>query len=197
MKKILIFLAFVLLSNFIFAQSEQTIMSGSKLGLSGAWGGWSYNTGAFNGKYGGYNGGIWGLEFGKKLLVGGLHYNIGNQSINGKDYFSLHSDNLYLGYIPNSYKAIHPIFSLAIGGGSLNTNNETVSQKVFTIHPALGLELNALRICHIDAQLGYRVVTNTNYNTLKDTDFSGLYAQVNLKFGFSWKRYNQSDRFIN
>ena len=189
MKTKLLSLIFVCSTLTLFAQSEQTIMSGSKLGLSGAWGGWSYNIGAFNGKYGNYNGGILGLEFGKKLLIGASHYTTGEQFINNTDHYSLASSNLYLGYTPNSYKAIHPIFSLAVGGGTLNVNNESAGQKVFTIHPAVGLELNALRFCHVDAQVGYRAVMNTTYANFKDTDFSGLYAQVNLKFGFSWKRY--------
>ncbi len=192
MKTILLSLAFWVCAFSLVAQSEQTVMSGSKLGFSGVWGGWSYSTGVFNGKYGGYNGGIWGLEFGKKLLIGGLHYNTGDQYINNTDHFDLKSNSLYLGYTPNSYKAVHPIFSLALGGGTLTANNESVGHKVFTVQPAIGLEVNALRFCHIDAQVGYRAVLNSGYTTFKDTDFSGLNVQVNLKFGFSWKRYNNN-----
>ena len=190
MKKLILFLVLLSSSFSLFSQNEQTIMSGSKLGFSGVWVGGSNTISTFNCKYSSYNGGFWALEFGKKLLIGGLHYDIGNQLINGKDYFSMSSNDLYLGYTLNSYKVVHPIFSLAVGGGKLNVNNELVSQNVFTIHPAVGLEVNVFRFLHLDGQVGYRAVANTTYAAFKDTDFSGFYTQLNLKLGFSWKRYN-------
>jgi hypothetical protein len=194
MKKLIIFAILAFSATSIFAQREQTVIGDSGLGFSGAWGGWSYNYGKFNkDQSGSYNGGMWALEFGKKLYIGGLHYNITNQRLNNSDVFNLRSNNLLLGYTPLSYKAIHPVISVAVGAGKIKTSGEAAEDHVFVVHPAAGFELNVARWCHIDAQVGYRVVNDANFIKYKNADFSGLYGQVNLKFGFSWGRYKHKD----
>ena len=72
MKKQILILCFTLSIFSVFAQSEKTVFHNVK--LSGAWGGWSYNTNFNNSSYNSFNGGVWGLEFGKTLLIGGLHH---------------------------------------------------------------------------------------------------------------------------
>ena len=195
MKKLFIFAIFAISATSIFAQREQTVIGDSGLGFSGAWGGWSYNYGSFNKDQSGtYNGGVWALEFGKKLYVGGSHYQITNQRISPTALFTLKSNNLVVGFTPMSYRAIHPILSVAVGTGKLKASNEAAEDRIFAIHPQAGLEINITRWCHLDAQLGYRIVSDTNFTNYKNDDFSGLYGQVNLKFGFSWGKYNR-DRY--
>jgi hypothetical protein len=175
-----------------FAQREETLMNGSGFGFSGAWGGFTSNIGQFDGKYAGYQGGMWALEFGKRFFIGGTNYTLPSQLI-GKTTksFSMVSNNLLLGYTPKAYMPVHPIFSLGVGGSRirLRTDGTTTENNVFMLHPAVGAELNITRWCHLDAQVGYRAVMNSDFVGLADKDFSGMYGQLNLKFGYSWGRY--------
>jgi Outer membrane protein beta-barrel domain len=191
MKKLILFAIIALFSTNIMAQREETIIGDSGWSFSGAWGGWSYNFASFDKNYSSYNGGLWALEFGKRLTVGYWHYDLANQNIGTNKSFSSYSKNLHLGYSIASYKAVHPIFSLGMGQSRINAtgNTESNEARVWTFHPAVGLELNATRWCHIDAQVGYRAVTGTKFVGFNDADFSGLYGSVSLKFGFSWGRY--------
>jgi hypothetical protein len=180
-----------------FAQREETIIGGSGFGFSGAWGGFTNNLSQFNNKYQGYQGSMWALEFGKRFFIGGMHYNLGSQFINNSTTksYSLNSNNLLLGYTHKAFLPIHPIFSLGVGGSTIHLRSDgtTTDNNVFMLHPAVGAELNITRWCHLDAQMGYRAVMNSNYVGLADKDFSGLYGQVNLKFGYSWGRYRTKE----
>lgn len=188
MKKLIIVSVLAFLGTNLMAQREETIIGDGGWGFSGAWGGWNYNLGSFSKDASRYNGGLWALEFGKRFYVGGLHYNINNQLISGNNRFSLRSNNLLLGFTPMSYRPFHPIISVAVGGGKLNATGES-EDPILTVQPAVGLEMNVTRWCHIDAQVGYRVVSDADFTKFKNSDFSGVYGQVNLKFGFSWGRY--------
>ena len=196
MKKLIAALVILSLTTSLFAQREETIIGEQGLGFSGAWGGWSYNISQFNNGYSGYNGGIWALEFGKKLYVGGLHYTIANQGLDKVNNYTLRSSSLLVGYTPSSYRPIHPNLSMAIGGGNLRVNPiaGTTEQQVnvLMLQPAVGLEFNLVRWCHLEVMGGYRAVLNSNLTQYTDKSFSGFYAQANLKFGFSWGRYRGS-----
>jgi hypothetical protein len=188
MKRVIL-IAAILWANMMNAQREETIIGDAGWGFSGAWGGWSYNLGNFNKDYSGYNGGIWALEFGKKFYIGGLHYDLKNAPLANNSSYNLISNNLLLGFTPIAYKPIHPIISMALGSSKLQTSSEISDDRVFAFHPSVGLELNVTRWCHIDAQIGYRFITDNDFTKYKDSDFSGAYGQVNLKFGWSWGRY--------
>lgn len=194
-KHFLISILTILLGHSLFAQREQTVINNTFWNFSGAWGGWSYNYGSFDKEErGGYNGGMWALEFGKKFYIGGMHYKINNQRLNNTSTFTMNSNNLLLGITPLAYRPIHPVVSVALGSGRINATGEAIDDRFFAIHPAAGVEMNLARWCHVDAQLGYRIINDTNFTRYKNSDFSGLYGQVNLKFGFSWGRYKGNDR---
>jgi hypothetical protein len=180
-----------------FAQREETLVGGSGLGFSGVWGGFTTNVSQFNNKYASYQGGMWALEFGKRFFVGGTHYNLGSQFISNSTTktYSMNSNNLLLGYTHKTYLPIHPIISLGVGGSTIHLRSDgtTTDNNVFMLHPAIGAEINITRWCHFDAQMGYRAVMNSNFVGLSDKDFSGLYGQVNLKFGYSWGRYKTKE----
>jgi hypothetical protein len=195
MKKLIIFAIIALFSTNIIAQREETIVGDAGWSFSGAWGGWSNSFASFDKNFTSYGGGLWALEFGKRLNIGYWHYDLLNQSIGNNKTFSTYSKNLYLGYSIASYKPVHPIFSLGLGQSKISVNTESNIANVFTAHPAVGLEFNVTRWCHIDAQVGYRAVTGTKFINFKDDDFSGVYGSVNLKFGFSWGRYKTKSSF--
>ncbi|MDZ7876406.1 MAG: hypothetical protein U5L45_01985 [Saprospiraceae bacterium] len=201
--KSLLALLFILVATATstFAQREETLMGSTGFGFSGAWGGFTTNVGQFNGKYAGYQGSMWALEFGKRFFIGGTHYSLGSQLLgNTTKTYSMNSNNLLLGFTPKAYMPVHPMFSLGVGGSTirLRTDGTTVDNNVFMLHPAVGAELNITRWCHLDAQIGYRAVMNSTFVGLADKDFSGMYGQVNLKFGYSWGRHkpkrNSSDK---
>jgi hypothetical protein len=181
-----------------FAQREETIIGDSGFSFTGVWGGWTSNLGQFNKTNSTYSGGMWALEFGKRFHIGTMHYTLGYQPVNNSaKTYSFRSNNLFLGYSLKSYRPVHPIFSLAASNSTLklrtDANNEA-EDKVFILHPAVGAELNLTRWCHIDAQVGYRAVLDSDFVGFSDKDFSGLFGQVNLKFGFSWGRYKTKNR---
>lgn len=190
MQKIGLLTAFValLLTNNAFAQREQTIFKNAG-GLSGFWLGTNYYGASFGEKYGTYQGGFWGLEFGKSLLIGGNHYQIKDERLNNKNNttntFSLQSNGLLLGYAINSAKAVHPNISLVASRATLKLNDGR-TDKVFTIEPTIGVDANVLRWFHVSVNTGYRFVTNNKLVGFNDTDFSGAFVEAKLKFGWSW-----------
>jgi hypothetical protein len=194
MKRTLLSLAFFgLLATSIFAQREETMFSNSGLRFSGVWGGWNYNVGQFNKNYSNYQGGMWALEFGKKLLIGGSHYRFTDQPLDATNRFSLRQNGLLLGVMPYSYKTVHPIITTVVGSGDLSVAGEG-TDKVFVLQPAGGLEINITRWCHLEALGGYRFVMGSEIKQFKDTDFSDFYGQLTLKLGLSWGRYNRKPR---
>jgi hypothetical protein len=177
----------------ILAQREQTVVGDAGFNLSGAWGGWNYNLGQFNKDFQTYSGGMWALEFGKKFYIGSTHYRMNNQFIGSSttNTYNLASNSLLLGYTPISYRAVHPIISLGVGSGNITTKD--ASDRAFMLTPAAGIEFNVTRWCHIDAQVSYRSVLDTDFTQYSSKDFSGVYGQVNLKFGYSWGRYRSTN----
>ena len=184
-----------------FAQREETIIGESGFGFTGAWGGWTANIGQFDKQNSTYSGGMWALEFGKRFYIGGTHNSLGYQPItNSTKTFTFNSNNLLLGYSIKSYRAVHPIISLAAGTSTLKLRTDASNQaedKIIILHPAVGAELNLMRWCHVDAQVGYRAVMDTDFAGFSDKDFSGFYGQLNLKFGFSWGRYKTKTKASN
>ncbi len=192
MKKQILVLALTFSSILLFAQSEKTVFH--NLGLSGAWGGWSYNANFNNGSYNSFNGGVWGLEFGKTVLIGGLHYTT-PATVNNNTNYNLRVNSLYGAYLIQSYKPVHPMISLGIGAGTVLQDNISAGNSVFVLQPAAGIEINALRVCHIDLQGGYRAAFVDNTSAFSNNNFSGFYGQMNLRLGFSWGHGNTEVNF--
>jgi len=188
MKKSIFACVFCLLTAFaVKAQQEKTVLGSSGLGLSGVWLGGTTTLSQFNGSYSPYYGFAWGLEFGKALLVGVNHYQISNeQAPDGKAY-SMTSNGLLLQYALGANKAFHPILGLVGSTGSLTMEN--ASSKIFTVEPMAGLEVNVLRWFHLDIDGGYRLVAGSKIPGYTDANFSGAFADVKLKFGWSWGNF--------
>ncbi len=176
------------LTNHLFAQREQTIFKNAG-GLSGFWAGTNYYGSNFGEQYGTYQGGFWGFEFGKSLLIGGNHYNINDERLNNKNNttnrFNLKSNGLLVSYALHPEKAIHPNLTLVASRATLKLNDGS-TDKVFTIEPTIGAEANVMRWCHVSVNGGYRFVTGSKLANFNDTDFSGAFVEAKLKFGWSW-----------
>ena len=92
---------------------------------------------------------------------------------------------LMLGYAPKATKVVHPVFLLITGPAEARIRREA-EDKVWMVQPAIGLEVNGTRWFRIAAELGYRFISNTDFQQLSDTDFSAPYAGIRFKFGWSW-----------
>ena len=183
-KGLLVVVGSLIMMASAMAQREETVLGNRGLGFSGVWLDWKTNLSTFNGNYSPYYGFAWGLEFGKSLEVGGNHYKItGEQAPNGK-LFDLNSNGLLIRYAPRAEKPFHPVFGIVGSIGKLDI--EGTNSSVFTVEPSIGVGINVLRWFHVDVDGGYRLVTGNKIVGYKDADFSGAFAAVHLKFGWSW-----------
>lgn len=195
--KLFLFPLFALLTFSATAQREETLLGHRGFRFSGIWGGSNHQITRFGSTNSYVNGGHFGLEFGKSLLVGMSAYNL-EETIQwdqlANQPFKMRFQGLNLGYGISSYKSIHPTVNVDLAPGriEITQNGETQRDNIFVVQPAVGLEINVLRWFRIGLQGGYRYVTDTNLGTLSDKDLSGAFGQASLKFGWSWGRSRRS-----
>ena len=185
---------FLLLCTSTFAQKEQTLFGKSGLGLSGVWGGWTNTVTNFGDDYGYFAGGYGGLEFGRSILVGWGGARLVNDVQLGEtnpSNLDMRYNGLMLGYSYASHRAIHPRFMTMIGTGRVDFA-EQEQDKIFVLRPSIGIELNVFRWFHLGLDAGYRFVSDTDVNQLRDEDLSAFFGEVKLSFGISWNRHSYS-----
>lgn len=172
----------MLFTSLLFAQQEETIFGTGGLKLTGAWASLHPGFSSFNGEDVRMGGGFVALEFNKALLIGlgGSHSN--ERFSDGLKY---DLNGAYLGYVMNGFRAIHPKFSLMIGGGDIKPRNGE-TDKVFTVMPGAGVEVNLFRWFKLGLHGNYRFVSNVSYPGLGDSDLSGFLLDFQLRFGWSW-----------
>ncbi|MEZ4928035.1 MAG: hypothetical protein R3A50_17255 [Saprospiraceae bacterium] len=186
-----ILLALALLSSLqIFAQKEETVIGSRGLGFSGIWGGYKHQLTQFGDKTSYVNGGWFGLEFGKSLLVGWGHYSLIDQfkwdEIQNQE-FDMRWKQFVLQYGFKNFKAIHPQIGFEIGRGKVEFGD--VTDRILVMQPSAGVEINVFRWFHLGLDGGYRMVRDVSVAGLSNEALSGWYGQATLKFGFSWGRY--------
>lgn len=182
MKKPLLLLSALLLTVALSAQQEETIFGNGGLRLTGAWGSINPGFSSFDGEDVTMGGGFVALEFNKSLLLG-IGGSRSTERFSGGLKYDLNS--AYLGYVMNGYRAIHPKFSLMIGGGELKPRNGE-EDNIFTVMPGAGVELNIVRWFKLGLHGNYRFVSNVSYPGLEDSDLSGFLFDIQLRFGWSW-----------
>jgi hypothetical protein len=185
------FLALALLSSIsMFAQKEETVIGSRGLGFSGIWGGYKHQLTQFNNTTSYVNGGFFGLEFGKSLLIGWGNYALIDEfkwdGIQNQEFdMRWRPFLLQYGFIP--FKAIHPQIGFEIGRGRVELGDS--KDRVLVMQPSAGVEINVFRWLHLGLDGGYRFVSDVSTPGLSDEALSGFYGQATLKFGFSWGRY--------
>lgn len=192
MKQIqLLLLSFLLLSIVpLSAQKEETVLGDRKFGFSGIWGGYKHQLSQFNNETSYLNGGFFGLEFGKSLLLGWGHYSLVDEfpwQDAGNQEFDMRWRPFLVQYGFQNYKAIHPQIGFEIGRGRVELGDQ--KERILVMQPSAGVEINLLRWLHLGFDGGYRFVSDVSLNGLSDEALSGWYGQASLKFGFSWGRY--------
>lgn len=191
------FLASMLLL-FVFsanAQHEETVLGSRNLGFSGIWAGSKHQLSRFGNTNQYVHGWHVGLEFGKALTVGFGGYNLHDDILwnnTPNQRFDMNWNVFSLGYGIQSFHAVHPVISLDAGRGKVKLLDEGVSDRVFVIQPAAGIEINIFRWMHLGLEGGYRFVADSDLAGMSDNELSGAFGQATLKFGFSWGRYRKS-----
>lgn len=187
---------FLLMLSLLFAlnlsaQREQTI-AGRTHGWTGLWGGYRHQLTQFNNSTSYINGGFFGFEFGKALLIGWGRYslidefewdNLDNQQ------FDLHWSPFIAQYGFQNFRAIHPQIGFEIGKGRVELGDR--KDRILVMQPTAGVEINIFRWFHLCLDGGYRFVSDASIPNLTDRDLSGWMGQATLKFGFSWGRYHK------
>lgn len=187
----------VLTSAFVFtlfnthAQTDETLFGRSGLKLTGAWGGSNIGLTSFDNENALLRGGFGGLEFNKEVLIGlgGVRTDEAVTFDNNgrQDEFKLDFGGLYVGYVPRSFQVIHPKFSFLTGGGKVKVNGKD-DDNIFVFQPAGGAEVNVFRWFKLGIEGGYRFVSGTDFDRLKDDDLSSFFVEMKFRFGWSWGR---------
>lgn len=172
----------------LFGQQERTVFGKSGWRISGVWGGPAVGIGQFDNDPVVFRGGFGGVEFGKRLFLGWGGFETDNDvyiDALDNDKFKMDYSGFMLGFTPSAHKTIHPNFMVLAGTGNAVVG-ENESDNIFVVQPTLGLELNVFRFFHLSLDGGYRLVTNVNIPEMTGQQLSGPYAEVKMKFGFSW-----------
>lgn len=183
-----IFALFLFCSPTLFGQQEKTVFGKSSLRLSGVWGGPAVGLGQLDNESLVFRGGWGGVEFGKRLFLGWGSFETDNDvyfDALDNDRFKMDYSGFMLGYTAKAHKTLHPTFMILAGTGNAQVGNGELDN-IFVAQPTLGLELNVFRFFHLSLDGGYRMVTNVNIPEMTGKDLSGPYAEVKMKFGFSW-----------
>jgi hypothetical protein len=197
-----VFLALALLTTLtqLSAQKEQTVTRGHGLGFSGIWGGWKHQLTPFgdNGDPSYVQGGFFGFEFGKALLLGWGQYNLQDEfkwdGIENQE-FDFKWRPAVISYGFKNYKPIHPQVGVEFGGGKISLGGET--DRIFVVQPSAGVEINVFRWLHLGIDGGYRFVNDSRFAALPNEALNGWFGQATLKVGFSWGRYHKKPKKTN
>ncbi len=176
-------LAFLAVACGLNAQKDETLMGKTGLRLSGIWGGSNIGL-SFGGNNYGMAGGFFGAEFNKALTIGFG----GISSKESTDYtgqFDLDYNGLLLGYAYLPHKVIHPRVSFLMGSGKLKFK-DGYDDTIFVVQPSAGFEVNVFRWFRLGFEGGYRFVSNTSIPEPSDKEVSSPFAQLSLRFGWSW-----------
>lgn len=185
---ILISLLCLVFSSALSAQRDETLFGKNGFELSGAWGAATYNWSFFDDDYVYTRGGYGGLEFGENFFLGYGWFRF-REDAQPKDAraFDMKYNGVMFGITPNSYKAVHPRITMLVGGGKVYPKGGG-SDRVFVFQPSAGIELNVFKWFRLGGEGGYRIVANENLPGLKASDISAPFAQIDLRFGYSWGR---------
>jgi len=186
MKKIfLTLIAFTTIFS-VFGQRDETFLSNPSLKLTGVWFSSSFSTPHIVTKNPDAVGEIFALEFNKDYLVGGENMDWHTET-NSLGEVDITAKSLFVGYAHDGFKVIHPTVGFSIGRARVEADGH-VPLKTTTSLASVGAEFNVFRWFRLGGEVGYRHIVTPENTWLESTDFSGPYAAIRLKFGWSWGR---------
>jgi len=215
MKKQLILLMSTLFlwSSTLFSQEEkemQYLLSGPNRPSISGFGGPFVEFSAVEGDMAVFVGGGGALLLGQTFYIGvygeGLttsHYRYDLSDVTGieEPKISLGHGGFWLGYIHDSFKAIHPAASLKIGWGqialydsyySYDPTDYVANDGIFVLIPQLEVEMNLTAWFKVNAGAGYRWMTGMDKQYSKDgtmhdyfqsSDYNSFVGTISLLFG--------------
>jgi hypothetical protein len=190
MKQILILTLALFATGAMYAQREETLFNQTRMDLTGFWFSDSHNFTFLDDDTEYFSGGNFAFEFGRSLMVGWAWQRMKDSApLPGENgFYDLRHRGLLIGYAPSTSKVLHPYLSTVVGGGRIDyDNNSSFSRdRVFVLQPAVGLEVNIFRWFRLGAEGGYRLVSDVNNAGLSNGDLSKPFAQLQLRFGYSW-----------
>jgi len=194
-------LTYLLLIGMLFtlttatAQKEETLFGKRGIKLTGAWVSPGLSLSSFDG---GDNNLLFRtkstvLEFNKSVLIGWGRYSLdGTTTIDGVEgNVDMRYNGVVLGYTPKADKVIHPTFMMMMGSGKSYNNG---SDNIFVVQPSAGVDINIFRWMKVGASAGYRWVNGVDTPNLSNNQLSAPYAELRLKFGYSWGRNKNRER---
>lgn len=190
-KKSILALCFSLAVLSLFAQKDETLFGKSGLRLTGAWGGTHLGLTKFSDDFTAFSGGYGGLEFNKSIFLGWGSYNLINDAkldIATGQNFEMDYNGLIIGYAYRADKVVHPTLNILAGRGKVQVDSEDITDRIYAVQPAIGVEINVFKWFRIGVEGGYRFVMETDLPNLSDSDLSSPYGKLQLKFGYSWGR---------
>ncbi|NUQ24481.1 MAG: hypothetical protein HUU34_11065 [Saprospiraceae bacterium] len=171
------------------AQRDESLFGPRHAAFTGIWGGVTHNYSAFEDDWSYLRGGHFGFEFGNAILLGwsgaGTRDEVSVNDVTST--FNLKYNGFLVGYSPMSGKVVHPRINLLTGRGRLNVN-ENGDDRVFVLQPSAGIEVNVFQWFRVGLEGGYRIVDGIDKSALRRQDVSSPFAQLDLRFGFSWGR---------
>lgn len=170
------------------AQQEKTLFGNHSLKSTGGWGGYRMQISRVAGHDVQISGFHLTGEYGRKLLAG-YNFNWMTSYVpvdyDGKERnLRLNWHSFQLGYEIAAHKIIHPVVDMDFGIGRVKISDLGKDQ-VFVLSPSAGIELNLYRWFHLTLGAGYRWVSDARIANLRNTDLSGTFGQISLKFGWS------------
>ncbi len=188
----LLFLSFLCLTGMLRAQTEETIFTDAE--VVGGFGGPLITTGSGDGEYGVGFGGGGGVIVNQFFFGGfGLGESYGRRKVDNTNYtLALGYGGVWLGYVHNSHKLVHPYTSIKVGWGSVDLEDIDDdddlydSDGVFVVNPEIGVELNLLHWFRVAATGGYRFVTGVEDERLPgigSNDFNSPTFALTFRFG--------------
>ncbi|MBI5915051.1 MAG: hypothetical protein HY842_06710 [Bacteroidetes bacterium] len=179
--------ALFFLATALHAQRDETLFGKTGLKLTGAWGGTVLGFVGSGDETAFISGGFGGLEFNKSLLLGfGGASSSESTTYNGqKRNFDLSYGGFMVGFVPRSFKVVHPKIGFLMGSGDLKSEDEP-DDKIFVVQPSLGVEINVFQWFRFGLEGGYRFVSDTSLPKPNDGELSSFLGELSLRFGWSW-----------
>ncbi len=196
MKRLLFSTLFLLAFLTAHAQKEQTVLGDKSWGWTGFWGGYRHQLTQIGDDISYARGAFWGIELGRTVLIGWGRFSLSDRLrwsvVDNQDFdMTWNPFVVHAGF--GNHKAIHPQIGFEMGRGRIETASD--SDKILVMQPTVGLEINALRWCHIGIDGGYRMIGNSTLPGFDGSSLNGWTAQLTLKFGYSWgKKRDRPDR---
>lgn len=214
-KQLLLLLGIVFLcSSTLFSQEEkemQYILSGPNRPSISGFGGPFVDFSAVEGEFAVFVGGGGALLLGQTFYFGGYgeglatsHYRYDLSEVTDieEPKISFGHGGFWLGYINNSFKAIHPAASLKLGWGNISVyddyydydhENYVANDGVFVLIPQLEMEMNLTSWFKLNVGAGYRWVTGMDkqyydqqgglHDYYKTSDYSSPVGTISFLFG--------------